>query len=112
MKFPILDKFYQALDLINPYINNTPIVSSNSFNKIFNLEIYFKLELMQKTGSFKARGAINKVLQLSEKERKKGVVAISAGNHAQATSWACSQFDIKSTLELVLYLDFDKISSK
>ena len=53
---------------------------------------------MQKTGSFKSRGAINKVLQLSEEERSKGVVAISAGNHAQATSWACSQFGIKSKI--------------
>ncbi len=111
MKFPILDKFYQALDLINPYINNTPIVSSNSFNKIFNLEIYFKLELMQKTGSFKARGAINKVLQLSEKERKKGVVAISAGNHAQATSWACSQFDIKSKIVMPYTASKSKIEA-
>ena len=65
---------------------------------MFDLEIFFKLELMQKTGSFKSRGAINKVLQLSEEERSRGVVAISAGNHAQATSWACSQFGIKSKI--------------
>ena len=65
---------------------------------MFNLDIYFKLELMQKTGSFKARGAINKIIQLSEKERKNGVIAISAGNHAQATSWACSQFGVKSKI--------------
>jgi len=67
-------------------------------NDMFDLDIVFKLELMQKTGSFKARGAINKVLQLSEDERSRGVVAISAGNHAQATSWACSQFGIKSKI--------------
>ena len=65
---------------------------------MFDLDIFFKLELMQKTGSFKSRGAINKVLQLSKEERSRGVVAISAGNHAQATSWACSQFDIKSKI--------------
>ena len=65
---------------------------------MFDLDIFFKLELMQKTGSFKSRGAINKVLQLSEEERSRGVVAISAGNHAQATSWACSQFGIKSKI--------------
>ena len=65
---------------------------------MFNLDIYFKLELMQKTGSFKSRGAINKIIQLSEKEKKNGVIAISAGNHAQATSWACSQFGIKSKI--------------
>ena len=65
---------------------------------MFNLDIYFKLELMQKTGSFKSRGAINKIIQLSEKEKKNGVIAISAGNHAQATSWACSQFGVKSKI--------------
>ena len=65
---------------------------------MFDLDIFFKLELMQKTGSFKSRGAINKVLQLSKDERSRGVVAISAGNHAQATSWACSQFSIKSKI--------------
>ncbi len=65
---------------------------------MFNLDIYFKLELLQKTGSFKSRGAINKIIQLSEKEKKNGVIAISAGNHAQATSWACSQFGIKSKI--------------
>ena len=53
---------------------------------------------MQKTGSFKARGAINKILKLSDEEKLRGVVAISAGNHAQATSWACSQFGIKSKI--------------
>ena len=65
---------------------------------MFNLDIYFKLELLQKTGSFKSRGAINKIIQLSEKEKKNGVIAISAGNHAQATSWACSQFGVKSKI--------------
>jgi len=98
LNFPSLDKFHSVLKKIKPYINRTPIISSSSLNKKFNLDIYFKLELMQKTGSFKTRGAINKVLKLSEEEKSKGVVAISAGNHAQATSWACSQFGIKSKI--------------
>lgn len=98
MNFPVLDQFYLALDRIKPFIKKTPIISSSSLNHMFNLDIYFKLELMQKTGSFKSRGAINKIIQLSEKEKKNGVIAISAGNHAQATSWACSQFGIKSKI--------------
>lgn len=98
MNFPSLDKFHTVLKKIKPYINRTPIISSSSLNKKFNLDIYFKLELMQKTGSFKTRGAINKVLNLNEEEKSRGVVAISAGNHAQATSWACSQFGIKSRI--------------
>ena len=98
MNFPHLENFYSVLEIIEPYINRTPIITSSSINKKFDLDIYFKLELMQKTGSFKARGAINKVLKLSDEEKLRGVVAISAGNHAQATSWACSQFGIKSKI--------------
>lgn len=98
MNFPVLDQFHLALDRIKPFIKKTPIISSSSLNHMFNLDIYFKLELLQKTGSFKSRGAINKIIQLSEKEKKNGVIAISAGNHAQATSWACSQFGVKSKI--------------
>ena len=98
MNFPVLDQFHLALDRIKPFIKKTPIISSSSLNHMFNLDIYFKLELFQKTGSFKSRGAINKIIQLSEKEKKNGVIAISAGNHAQATSWACSQFGVKSKI--------------
>ena len=98
MNFPSLENFKYVLKKIKPYIRKTPIISSSSLNKKFDLDIYFKLELMQKTGSFKSRGAINKVLNLSEKEKSNGVVAISAGNHAQATSWSCSKFGIKSKI--------------
>ena len=98
MNYPSIDNFNTVLERISPYINKTPIISSSSLNDMFDLDIFFKLELMQKTGSFKARGAINKVLQLSDEERSRGVVAISAGNHAQATSWACSQFGINSKI--------------
>jgi threonine dehydratase len=98
LNFPVIDQFYLALDRIKPFVNKTPIITSSSLNHKLDLDIYFKLELLQKTGSFKSRGAINKIIQLSENEKKNGVIAISAGNHAQATSWACSQFGIKSKI--------------
>ena len=98
MKFPSIDDFNNVLSDINKYIHKTPIVSSSSLNKIYNSNIFFKLELFQKTGSFKTRGAINKLLKLSDIERDKGIITISAGNHAQAISWACSQFNIKSKI--------------
>lgn len=98
MNFPSIDNFQSVLERIKPFINKTPIISSSSLNEKFDLDIYFKLELMQKTGSFKSRGAINKVLKLTKEEKSRGVVAISAGNHAQATSWACSQFGVKSKI--------------
>ena len=108
MKFPSIDDFNNTLSDINNYIHKTPIVSSSSLNKIYNSNIFFKLELFQKTGSFKTRGAINKLLKLSDLERDKGVITISAGNHAQAISWACSQFNIKSKI----VMPFDASPSK
>tara|TARA_Y100000992_G_scaffold43695_1_gene24966 strand:+ start:2103 stop:3056 length:954 start_codon:yes stop_codon:yes gene_type:complete len=98
LNFPSIDNFQSVLERIKPFINKTPIISSSSLNEKFDLDIYFKLELMQKTGSFKSRGAINKVLKLTKEEKSRGVVAISAGNHAQATSWACAQFGVKSKI--------------
>ena len=108
MKFPSIDDFNNTLSDINKYIHKTPIVSSSSLNKIYNTNIFFKLELFQKTGSFKTRGAINKLLKLSDLEKDKGVITISAGNHAQAISWACSQFNIKSKI----VMPFDASPSK
>ena len=108
MKFPSIDDFNNTLSDINKYIHKTPIVSSSSLNKIYNSNIFFKLELFQKTGSFKTRGAINKLLKLSDLERDKGIITISAGNHAQAISWACSQFNIKSKI----VMPFDASPSK
>ena len=108
MKFPSIDDFNNTLSDINKYIHKTPIVSSSSLNKIYNTNVFFKLELFQKTGSFKTRGAINKLLKLSDLERDKGVITISAGNHAQAISWACSQFNIKSKI----VMPFDASPSK
>ena len=108
MKFPSIDDFNNVLSDINKYIHKTPIVSSSSLNKIYNSNIFFKLELFQKTGSFKTRGAINKLLKLSDLEKDKGVITISAGNHAQAISWACSQFNIKSKI----VMPFDASQSK
>tara|TARA_Y100001970_G_scaffold23557_1_gene27731 strand:+ start:7642 stop:8592 length:951 start_codon:yes stop_codon:yes gene_type:complete len=93
-----LNDFRSTHNLINQYINKTPIISSKTFSDQLNLELFFKLELFQKTGSFKVRGALNKLLKLSENEKQKGIITISAGNHAQAVSWACSNFNVKSKI--------------
>ena len=93
-----LNDFRSVHNLINQYINKTPIISSKTFNKKLGHDVYFKLELFQKTGSFKVRGALNKLLKLSDNEKQKGIITISAGNHAQAVSWACSNFNMKSKI--------------
>ena len=76
-----------AYDRIRADIVNTPVTHSATFSDMCGCEVLFKLENLQMTGSFKERGALNKLLSLSEAERAKGVIAASAGNHAQAVAY-------------------------
>lgn len=78
----------EAHQRILPYIHRTPVLTSSQINHEFQSEIYFKCENFQKVGAFKARGATNAVLSLSEDEIKNGVATHSSGNHAQALSYA------------------------
>ena len=77
-----------ARQRIEPYVRRTPLVRNDTLSKKLGSNIYLKLELFQKTGSFKPRGAFNQILQLSQQERDKGVVAISGGNFAQGVAYA------------------------
>ena len=81
-------KIDEAFKRISGQILRTPLVTSEYVNQLMNAKVYFKLENLQWTGSFKLRGAINKILQLSADEKKSGVVAYSSGNHAQAVAYA------------------------
>lgn len=78
----------QAQERIKGYIKRTTLEHSETLSKYLNTNVFIKYELFQKTGSFKIRGAFNKLLSLSAEERKRGVVAISGGNHAQAVAYA------------------------
>lgn len=73
---------------IEPYIRRTPLERNDTLSKKLGTNLYLKLEIFQKTGSFKPRGAFNQILQLSQQEREKGVVAISGGNFAQGVAYA------------------------
>ena len=73
---------------IAPFIKLTPLERSHTLSELLGTNIYAKYELFQRTGSFKARGAFNKLLRLTEEQRSKGVVAVSGGNHAQAVAYA------------------------
>ena len=88
----------QAYARIKGHIVNTPLISVNSINDKFNSKVFFKLESEQKTGSFKIRGALNKLLQLTSADKKKGVIAYSSGNHAQAVSYGCKLLGINSMI--------------
>jgi threonine dehydratase len=101
MKQKKLKMKISKLDLLNAQkeldglIHKTPVLSSSAINEILGMEVYFKCENFQKTGSFKARGASNALLKLSAEERKIGVATHSSGNHGQALAWAAQRLGIK-----------------
>src|SRR5215470_14379571 len=82
---------WEAYKLLKPRLHHTPLAPSRTLHDITGCDIYLKAENMQRSGSFKVRGASFKVSRLSEKERKRGVIAASAGNHAQGVAIAAAQ---------------------
>src|SRR5437762_190115 len=85
------DDIDAARERIRPHVHETPLVTSTRLgNNAGGIHLLLKCESMQRTGSFKARGALNAMMQLSHAEKAKGVVTVSAGNHAQALAWASS----------------------
>jgi threonine dehydratase len=85
---PDLDAIREAHRRIAARIHRTPVITSSSLDEIAGTQIFFKCENLQKTGSFKIRGATNAVFSLSDEEAKHGVVAPSSGNHAAALALA------------------------
>ena len=88
----------KAMETLQPIVHRTPIKRSQTLDKLTGAEVYLKMENMQKTGSFKIRGATHKIFSLTEKELGKGVVAASAGNHAQGVAFAATKKGIKAKI--------------
>ena len=85
------DDIQSARERIRPHVHLTPLVASRRLGEMAGgISLSLKCESMQRTGSFKARVALNAMMQLSREERGRGVVTVSAGNHAQALAWAAS----------------------
>ncbi|WP_434293764.1 threonine ammonia-lyase [Clostridium botulinum] len=95
-----LDTIKKAQNNIKTVVRKTPLFYSSTFSRKTGYEVYLKCENKQKTGAFKLRGAYNKIVSLTEEERKKGVIASSAGNHAQGVAYAATAFGIKSTIAM------------
>ena len=91
-------------------IVRTPCHRSAGLSALLGADIYLKLETLQRSGSFKDRGALNRLLQLSDDERKRGVIAVSAGNHAQALAYHASRLGIEATLVMPLSAPYAKVS--
>ena len=93
-----LKKIVKLKLLIAPYIQTTSLVRVDYLSELTQMNVFLKLENMQYTGSFKLRGAMNKIAQLSPEEKARGVVAASAGNHAQGVARSAKIFGVKATI--------------
>ncbi|WP_455464592.1 threonine ammonia-lyase [Candidatus Hodarchaeum mangrovi] len=100
-----------AQQILKGNIKRTPLTHSTTFSKMTNCEVYIKYENLQKAGSFKIRGAYNKIANLTEAQRKKGVVAVSTGNHAQGVALAASMFKIPSTIVMPIGAPIPKVEA-
>lgn len=104
-----LDRVYQAAHVLRPVINKTELVHATRIES--NCDLYLKTENLQNTGSFKIRGAYYKISTLTEEEKQKGVVACSAGNHAQGVALAAAKAGVKSTIFLPATAPISKVEA-
>lgn len=88
----------EAADRIAGHVLRTPLVAAPRLSELIGAEVMVKHENMQATASFKERGAVNKLLLLTEDEQRSGVIAMSAGNHAQAVAYHARRFGIPATI--------------
>ncbi len=91
-----LDDVLAARDVIAGRVHRTPVLGSTMLGEEAGVRLFFKPELLQKTGSFKVRGVLNALHHLSTEARQRGVVTLSAGNHAQALAWGARQYGIQA----------------
>ena len=96
MNFP--EDVVTAADRVRSYIRKTHLTHSRPFSDLVNADVWFKLESLQITGSFKARGAVNKILSLKDQEKEQGVVSASTGNHGAAVAYAAGELNIGCTI--------------
>ena len=90
----------EAAARIRGRVHRTPVVTSRSFNEATGKEVFFKCENLQRAGAFKIRGATNKILSLTNDEKKRGVAAFSSGNHAQAVALASREAGIRAVIAM------------
>jgi len=106
-----LEKIKRAVDRLAGVINTTDLMKSSTFSSLSNNQIYLKPENLQRTGSFKIRGAYNKIANLTVQEKEAGVIASSAGNHAQGVALAATEQEIKSTIVMPKQAPIAKVTA-
>lgn len=107
----IYSKIRDAREILQDIKHVTRLDHSSTFSRITGGEVFLKLENLQKTGSFKVRGAAYAMSQLTDKEKEAGVIAASAGNHAQGVAYAATRLGIKSTIVMPVFSPVAKIQA-
>ncbi len=108
---PTLEDFEVAEANVSVIIKETPLLQSSYLSELTGGEVYLKAENLQRTGAYKVRGAYNRMSKLSAQERKHGVVAASAGNHAQGVALAASKLGIKATIFMPVGASLPKVQA-
>jgi threonine dehydratase len=107
----ILSDIQAALGRIRPSIYLSPCARSETFSQVTGNDVYLKLDNLQRTGAFKERGALNKLLSLNSDERARGVIAASAGNHAQGVAYHAGRHGIRAQICMPLTTPLIKVSA-
>ncbi len=110
-KLVTLQDIIDAKDVISGQVYHTPLISSKKLVKNLDLNLHLKAEIFQKMGSFKLRGVLNKLQSLTKKEKKDGVITISAGNHAQSLAYACKNEGIHAVIIMPYYAAQNKVET-
>jgi threonine dehydratase len=95
-----IEHIREAQTRLGTKVHRTPVLTSRAFDEMAGRSVFFKCENMQRTGSFKIRGATNKILSLTNAERERGVVAFSSGNHAQAVALAAREAGTRAVIAM------------
>jgi threonine dehydratase len=98
MEAPTLQEIDATRERIAGKVHRTPLFTSATLGEQIGARVYLKAESFQKTGSFKARGAYNNIVQLTDEEKRRGVITVSAGNHAAAVAWAAKAAGVPATV--------------
>jgi threonine dehydratase len=93
-----LQDIQEAAAALRPHVHETPLLRAKALGQMAGVELWLKAENLQRTGSFKVRGAFNRIRRLSSEERRRGVVAASAGNHAQGVALAARELGVRATV--------------
>lgn len=106
-----LEQFQEAKKRVDEVIIPTPLIYSEAFSKECKNQVYIKPENLQKTGAFKIRGAYNKIVKLDEEAKAKGLIASSAGNHAQGVAYAANRLGVKATIVMPKHTPLIKVEA-